>query len=96
MRRRDPIRVLLTLSAGALLALLCWQATRAQPARAQVALLAGDYVMLTAEAGSEDLCLVLDNRSETLLAYRVRNQNEVVLQARYRLPDLFRQAARQP
>lgn len=49
----------------------------------------GDYTILSANGGNEDVVLVLDNRNEELLAYRVRNQNQVELLQKASLAELF-------
>ncbi|MEL7472624.1 MAG: hypothetical protein AAGK04_04840 [Planctomycetota bacterium] len=54
---------------------------------------AGDRVaLLTADGGSDEICAVLDDRSESILVYRVNNPAGVELIARGDLPSLFRQA----
>lgn len=49
----------------------------------------GDYAMLTVDAGSDDVLVVLDQRAEELLVYRTINQSRVELKARQSVRDLF-------
>jgi len=50
---------------------------------------AGDFAMLTTDGGSDDVLVVLDQRSESLLLYRVANQQRVEFYGRQSLKDLF-------
>ncbi len=52
----------------------------------------GSLVALTADAGTEDILLVLDNRTEELLVYNVPNPTTVQLLQRLNLAQLFTQA----
>ena len=54
----------------------------------------GDYTVLTADGGSQDILYIIDSRTEDLLVYEVINQNQLVLVARQPLDRLFRSAAR--
>ena len=65
-----------------------------QPARAEMVAESDHLVVMTAKGGgSEDIFLVLDNRTEELTVYTISNQNTLDLVQRLELPDLF-QAAR--
>ncbi|MCA9277622.1 MAG: hypothetical protein H6815_02400 [Phycisphaeraceae bacterium] len=50
---------------------------------------AGDFTILASDGGNEDVVLVLDNRNEELLAYKIRNQNQIELLQRASLAELF-------
>lgn len=53
----------------------------------------GEVTGLTASASlDEDIFCVLDGRSESLLVYRVENQNRVELLQTIRLPEAFAEA----
>ena len=59
------------------------------PARAEmVASIPNEVVALTADSGSEDTLLVLDNRAERLMVYKL-TQNGLQLFASESLRDLF-------
>lgn len=90
---RTVLAISAVLLAG-LLATLLVVPSRASSATAAEASLAdvtrvGDYTMITADGGNEDIVLVLDNRNEELLAYKVRNQTTVELLQKTSLPELF-------
>ncbi len=51
----------------------------------------GPLTVLTADAGSEDLLLVLEGRSEELLVYRT-DRNGTLLHQRLTVPKLFEDA----
>lgn len=79
--------------AAVLAGLIGVQATRlGAPARADVVSSAGSVTVLTAAASSQDVLLVLDNRAEELMVYRVENQNSIELHNRYSLPRVFAEA----
>lgn len=86
------------LSASALLiaALIVVQAGKllsGPEARADLVAATGNVTVLTVEASnSNDVLLVLDNRSEELLVYRVENQSNVDLYKKYNLPRMFSDA----
>ena len=50
---------------------------------------AGQHTIMTADAGNEDLLLMLDERSEELLVYRTDANKGVQLFQRLRLPEVF-------
>ncbi len=49
----------------------------------------GSYAVLTSEAGNEDLVVVLDQRTESVLIYRGDLQRGIELQQRLNLPRTF-------
>lgn len=49
----------------------------------------GTYAVLTSEAGNEDLVVVLDQRTESILLYRGDLQRGIELQQRLSLPRTF-------
>lgn len=53
----------------------------------------GDFTMMSFNAGSEDVVLVLDGRGEELFAYSIENQTAVKLLGRDKLSDIFNTAA---
>jgi len=77
-----------------LIALIVVQAGRLGPseARADLVSSAGDLTALTVEATNDDVLLVVDNRSESLMAYKIVNQTSVELFKTYSLPRLFGEA----
>ncbi|MFN0134128.1 MAG: hypothetical protein ACKVW3_16560 [Phycisphaerales bacterium] len=84
---------LLISSAIILLVLIALQATRlGTPVKADLVSSAGGLTVLTVAASSQDMLLVLDNRAEELMVYRVENQNAVELHNRYNLPRIFAEA----
>jgi hypothetical protein len=77
-----------------LVALILMQAGRLGPseARADLVTSIGDLTALTVEATNDDVLLVVDDRSESLMAYKVVAQNSVELFKTYSLPRLFGEA----
>jgi hypothetical protein len=53
---------------------------------------AGEFTVLTSESGSEEVLLVIDNRREQLLVYKVVNQSSLELFARHDLARMFMDA----
>lgn len=53
----------------------------------------GDFTLMSFDGGNDDVVLVLDGHAEELFAYSIENQKTVKLLARYKLADIFRQAA---
>ena len=49
----------------------------------------GSYAVMTSEAGNEDLVVVLDQRTESILIYRGDVQRGIELQQRLSLPRTF-------
>jgi len=86
----------LTASAVVLAAMIIVQAGRllgGDPARADLVATSGAVTMLTVEASnSNDVLLVLDGRSEELMAYKVENQTNLELYKKYNVPRLMSEA----
>ncbi len=62
------------------------------PARAEMVAHVGDYAVMTTDGGTAELLVIIDNRSEDLLIYRVEKQASVDLYRRYSLSRLFADA----
>jgi hypothetical protein len=52
----------------------------------------GDFSLLTFDAGSDDVLVVLDGRDEQILVYGIEQQNKLVLLDREALPAIFNTA----
>ncbi len=52
----------------------------------------GNYAVLTNESGNEDLLVVLDERTESVLVYRGDPQKGIELQQKFNLPRAFEDA----
>jgi len=63
-----------------------------QPARAEMVSQTGHLVTMTAQGGTGDILLVLDNRSERLMVYKINAQNTMDLLENIELPTLFESA----
>jgi len=61
-------------------------------ARAEMVSGSGGYTVMTADGGTDEVLLVLDERNEELFVYRVENQRSVDLQERVSLTKLFADA----
>lgn len=87
----------LWVSAGVLAALVVVQGAGLldRTAKAEMVADKGGYVLMTTEGGSDEMMLVIDERNETLMVYKVENQRRVELQDRQVLPDLFNRARAQ-
>jgi len=96
--------VWLTASAAVLVALILVQlgrsSWRGSPTSAHEAAIAGmmagdmvsrvgEYSIMSFESGSEDIVVVLDGHSESLFAYRIRNQRILEFLQRENLADIF-------
>lgn len=64
-------------------------------ARAEMTSSTGDFTMMTTDAGSEEMLVVIDQRREVLLVYFVEQNRRLQLADRQSLPDLFTAARRQ-
>ncbi len=83
----------LWISALVLATLLGVQLLRpAGQAHAEVVSRAGSFVGLTAEAGNEEVLVVLDERSETVMVYRTDLRQGILLMQKVPLEQLFRDA----
>ncbi len=81
-------------AAAVLAGLLIVQASRmgVGEARAEMVTRAGEFTVLTSESGSEEVLLVIDNRREQLLVYKVVNQSSLDHFARHDLARMFMDA----
>lgn len=61
-------------------------------ARADVVSHAGEFTVLTAASGSEDVLMAIDSRGEKLLVYKVVNQSSVELFQKHDLARIFMDA----
>lgn len=52
----------------------------------------GTYAVMTNDAGNEDLVVVLDERTESIMVYRADPQKGIELQQRVALPSAFEDA----
>jgi len=100
---RVPVQALtraLTMSATALVLLIAFQAAARLPqfgrgsntASAGQVSQVGGYTVMTSDANTEDILLVLDGRNEQLSVYRNENNTSVQLYQRVSLPRLFSDA----
>lgn len=82
--------------AGALVlaGLVVVQASRlgGDEARAEMVTQVGGFALLTADAGSDDMIVTIDNRRELLQVYKVVNQSALELFKKYELPRVFADA----
>ena len=90
-RRLSPNAALLA-SACVIVGLIIMAAGRTGEARADLVSTTSSLTALTVEAQIEDVLLVIDSRSEHLLAYKVVNQNNLELFKTYSLPRMFTDA----
>jgi hypothetical protein len=64
----------------------------ANRANAGMVVHSGNYAVLTSESGNEDLVVILDQRTESVLVYRGDPQKGIELQQRLALPRAFEDA----
>lgn len=83
-------------SAFVILALLIFQAGRINdnPAHADMVSRVGEYTIMTTDGGNEEVIVVIDNRNEDLLIYKVKQQRELELYQKIALPRMFADARR--
>ncbi len=81
-------------SALVILALILVQSSRMAGNRAQAEMVSssGGYTVMTADGGTDEVLLILDERSEELFVYRVENQRSVDMKERISLSRLFTDA----
>jgi hypothetical protein len=79
-------------SACVIVGLIVMAAGRTGEARADLVSNTSSLTALTVEAQIEDVLLVIDSRSEHMLAYKVVNQNSLELFKSYSLPRMFTDA----
>lgn len=84
-------------SAAALSALVLLATTGAfdRSAHAEMTATTGGYSALTTDGGSDEVLVVTDDRSESLMVYQVLSGKKLELLAKHELPDLFRGARAQ-
>jgi len=89
--RRGPGISVLAFAAGVLATLLATQVLTFPTARADSNMVShvGTTTVLTADAGAEDLLLVLDGRSEDLCVYRVEARTGLQLVQRMPVSQVF-------
>ena len=92
MNTRLSANTALIASALVLVGLIITAAGRTGEARADVVSNTASLTALTVEAQTEDVLLVIDARSEHLLAYKVVSQNSLELFNSYNLPRMFTDA----
>jgi len=83
--------VLVLMQAQPLMAQLGGHAAEAHAAQGGMVSQVGQLTVLTADAGGDDVLLVLEGRSEELFVYRA-DRNGVQLQQRMAIPKLFQDA----
>lgn len=78
-------------SAAVIAGLIIVQASRmpGDGAYAEMVSSVGEYTVLTTDGGNEEVLLVLDNRNEDLLVYKVKAQKELELFQKVDLDKLF-------
>ncbi len=83
-------------SAFVILAVLIFQAGRINnnPAQAEMVSRVGEYTLMTTDGGNEEVIVVIDNRNEDLLIYKVLQQKELNLFQKIDLDRLFADAKR--
>ncbi len=81
-------------SAFVLIGLILVQSARTLGNRAQAEMVSasGGYTVLTADGGTDEVLILLDERSEELYVYRVENQRSVDMKERVSLSRLFTDA----
>jgi hypothetical protein len=81
-------------SAAFLVALIAWQAggLGGNTAMAEMVSRAGEFTALTTDSGSEEVLVVLDNRSEQLLIYHIRAQKTLELMQNVSVARMFEAA----
>ncbi len=89
--RLSPSAALIA-SAFVLVGLIVFAAGRSGEARADLVSSTTSLTALTVESQSEDVLLVIDARSEHLLAYKVVGQTNLELFKSYSLPRMFADA----
>jgi len=97
-RPTGTVRSALIATAVAGGALLAFQAAAFVPqggssgSRSGMVSQSGPYTMMSSDAGNEDIVIVLDNRNEQLMVYKVDNGQSVQLFQKLALPRLFMDA----
>ena len=78
-------------SAVVLCGLILTQASNLGTGQAQAGLVSqvSELTAMTVRSGSEEVLMVLDNRTEELYVYQVQNQKSVQLMEKYSVPQMF-------
>ena len=63
-----------------------------RPAMAEMTAAVGGYAAVTTDGGTDEVLVVTDNRTESLMAYQVLSGKRLELLAKHSLPELFRDA----
>ena len=81
-------------SAIVILGLILVQSSRLVGSRAQAEMVSnsGGYTVMTADGGTDEVLIILDERSEEMFVYRVENQRSVDIKERVSLSQLFTDA----
>lgn len=94
--RRSGVRAALTGTAVVAAGLLVVQAAARVPqiggsssARTGMVSQTGPFTIMTSDAGNEDIVVVLDNRNEQMMVYKVENSQSLQLFQKLALPRLF-------
>ncbi len=94
--RGSGVRALLTGTAVVAAGLLVVQAAARVPqiggnssARTGMVSQTGPFTIMTSDAGNEDIVVVLDNRNEQMMVYKVENSQSLQLFQKLALPRLF-------
>lgn len=90
-RTGETTLTVLALGLAMLLGALLW-GTLNQPARAEMVSETGHLVALTARGDNEEVLLMLDNRAEQLMLYKVNQNSTLELLQSLDLTELFQSA----
>lgn len=64
-------------------------------ARAEMSAAAGGYTAMTTDGGTNEVLVVTDDRTESLMVFQVVSGKRLELVAKHELPELFRDARAQ-
>ena len=81
-------------SAAGLTAIIMLASTGAfdRTARAEMTAAVGGYNTLTTDGGTDEVLVITDDRTESLMVYQVLSGKKFELLAKHELPELFRDA----
>ncbi len=81
-------------SAIVIMGLILVQSSRMIGSRAQAEMVSssGGYTVMTVDGGTDEVLVILDERSEEMFVYRVENQRSVDIKERVSLSKLFTDA----
>lgn len=88
-KRAAGLAVLSMVLAGAVVMQAWAQIGRAADGRSGMISQTGGYALMSSDAGQDDIVLVLDNRNEKVMVYRVENQSSLLLYSKLDLPRTF-------